>query len=325
MEMKQVSDNCFAVLIEKNRVCDANSGLINLGGGVVIDTQSDLPHARQMIELFSKVWPAMPRRVINTHEDADHVWGNQLFEDAEIIAHRSVPERMKQVAEPKESQQMLHGVGHLLTRLVLKTLHPGVLAAGQQLLEDYNFDGIELVLPTTLFDARYELDLDGTEVHLIYVGPCHQVGDTIIHVPKERVVFAGDVLFRQCTPMGWTGSYAKWFQCLDLMIELDPEVIVPGHGPLCGIEGAMEMKAYLEYVRDESKTCFDNGLPSLEAAKRIEFGPYGEWRAPARLYMNVERAYREFRNERPDAPWNTAGTFDAIYQVAKAKGIEVEY
>lgn len=325
MDLKQVSDNCFAVLVEKNRVCDANSGLINLGGGVVIDTQSDLPHARQMIELFSKVWPTMPQRVINTHEDADHVWGNQLFENAEIIAHRSVPERMKQVAEPKESQTMLHGVGHLLTRLVLRALHPGIVAAGQQLLEDYNFDGIELVLPTTLFDARYELNLDGTEVHLIYVGPCHQVGDTIVHVPNERVVFAGDVLFRQCTPMGWTGSYEKWFQCLDLMIELDPDVIVPGHGPLCGIEGAMEMKAYLEYVRDESRKCFDNGLPALEAAKRIEFGRYGEWRAPARLYMNVERAYREFRNEPPDAPWDTAGTFDAIYQVAKARGIEVEY
>ena len=66
MELKQVSDNCFAVLNEKNRVCDANSGLINRAGGVVIDTQSDLAHARQMIEMFSKLWPAMPRRVINT-------------------------------------------------------------------------------------------------------------------------------------------------------------------------------------------------------------------------------------------------------------------
>jgi hypothetical protein len=42
MEMKHVSDNCFAVLNEKNRVCEANSGLINRAGGVVIDTQSDL-------------------------------------------------------------------------------------------------------------------------------------------------------------------------------------------------------------------------------------------------------------------------------------------
>ena len=325
MKMHRVNDHCFAVINEKNRICDANSGLINTGGGVVIDTQSDLTHARQMISMFSSVWPAMPKRVINTHEDADHVWGNQLFEGAEIIAHRSVPERMKKVAEPKERQKLLHGVGRFLTRLLLKKLHPGLEAAGEQLLEDYNFDGIKLALPTTLFDARYELNLDGHEAHLIYVGPCHQVGDTIIHVPGERVVFAGDVLFRQCTPVGWTGSYEKWFKCLDLLIELDPEVIVPGHGPICGIEGVREMKAYLQYVLDESRKCFDAGIPSLEAAKRIEFGPYSEWAAPARLYMNVERAYREFRNESPDAPWDSAGTFDAIYEVAKAKGIKIEY
>ena len=325
MEMQQVSDSCYAVLNEKNRVCDANSGLINRGGGVVIDTQSDLPHAQHMIDLFSQVWPAMPDRVINTHEDADHVWGNQLFEGAEIIAHRSVPDRMRQVAEPEEMQDLLHGVSDAVKRSMLEQHHPGLLAAGQQLAEDYNFDGIELVLPTTLFDTRYELDLDGTEVHLIYVGPCHQVGDTIIHVPKEGVVFAGDVLFRQCTPMGWTGSFEKWFQCLDLMIALDPKVIVPGHGPLCGVEGAIEMKQYLEYVRDESRKYFDDDMPALEAAKRIEFGPYGEWRAPARLYMNVERAYREFRNEPADKPWDTPATFDAVYEVAKAKGLEVEY
>ena len=323
--MQQVSDHPFAVLNEKNRVCDANSGLINLGGGVVIDTQSDLTHARQMIGLFSKAWASMPRRVINTHEDADHVWGNQLFEGAEIIAHRTVPERMKDVADPKEMKKLLHGVGGWLTRILLKATHPGVLAAGEQLREDYNFDGIELMLPTTLFDARYEMNLDGTEVHLIYVGPCHQVGDTIVHVPAERVVFAGDVLFRQCTPMGWTGSYEKWFQCIDLLVQLDPEVIVPGHGPVCGIEGAMEMKAYLEYVRDESKKCFDAGLSSLDAAKRIELGAYSEWCAPARLFLNVERAYREFRNEPPDAAWDSAATFDAVVQVAKAKGIKVEF
>jgi len=325
MKMKQVSDNCFAVLNEKNRVCDANSGLINRAGGVVIDTQSDLPHARQMIELFSKVWPAMPRHVINTHEDADHVWGNQLFEGAEIIAHRSVPQRMKHVADPEELQKLLAGVRNEQTRAAINAVHPGLVAAGEQLSEDYNFDGIELALPTTLFDRRYQLDLDGTEVHLIYVGPCHQVGDTIIHVPKERVIFAGDVLFRQCTPMGWTGSYEKWFQCLDLMIQLAPESIVPGHGPVCGIDGVNEMKAYLRYVVDQSRKYFDNGLPALEAAKKIEFGPYGHWRAPARLYMNVERAYREFRGEPADEPWNTPATFDAVYQVAKAKGVEVEF
>jgi glyoxylase-like metal-dependent hydrolase (beta-lactamase superfamily II) len=325
VKLQQVSANCFAVLNEKNRVCDANSGLINQGGGVVIDTQSDLPHGRKMIELFGKVWRGMPKRVVNTHEDGDHVWGNQLFEGAEIIAHRTVKELMPRVADPKETQHLIKGADRFLTRMLLKALHPGALAIARQLQHDYDFDGIKLVLPTTVFEERHVLDLDGTEVHLLYVGPCHQIGDTIVHVPKEGVVFAGDVIFRECTPMGWNGSYEKWLRILDLIIWLDPEVIVPGHGPVCGIEGAMEMKAYLEYVREESSRCFSQGLSALEASRTIDLGPYGGWRAPARLYMNVERAYREFRSEAADAPWDHAKTFDAVYSVAKARGIEVEF
>jgi glyoxylase-like metal-dependent hydrolase (beta-lactamase superfamily II) len=325
LELQQVSEHCFAVLNEKNRVCDANSGLINLGGGVVIDTQSDLAHGRQMIELFGTVWPGMPKRVVNTHEDGDHVWGNQLFEHAEIIAHRSVRERMKHVADPAETQKLVRAADRLLPRLLLKVLHPGALALARQLQEDFDFDGIELTLPTTVFDERHTLDLDGLEVQLIYVGPCHQVGDTIIHVPDEGVVFAGDVIFRDCTPMGWTGTYAKWSRILDEIIALAPRVIVPGHGPVCGLEGAKEMKAYLEYLRGESRRCFDQGMSSLQAAKRIDLGPYSGWRSPARLYLNVERAYREFRNEAEDAPWDSAKSFDAIYAVARSRGMQVEF
>ncbi len=325
MKLQQVGAHCYAALNEKNRACDANSGLINLGGGVVIDTQADLPHARRMIELFGKVWPGMPKRVVNTHEDGDHVWGNQLFEGAEIIAHQTVRALMPKVADPTKIRQLVKASDRLLPRTSLQARYPGALAIARQLQQDYDFEGIRLVLPTTVFEERHVLDLDGTEVHLIYVGPCHRIGDTLIHVPKEGVVFAGDVIFRQCTPMGWNGTYEKWLEVLDLIISLDPEVIVPGHGPVCGIEGAMEMRAYLEYVREESRCCFDQGLSALAAAEKIDLGPYASWHAPARLYLNVERAYREFRREAADSPWDHEATFDAILDVAKARGIEVEF
>ena len=322
MKMEQVSNSCFAVLNEKNRVCDANSGLINLGGGMVIDTQSDLPHARQMIGMFGKVWSAMPKRVVNTHEDSDHVFGNQLFEGAEIIGHRSLPERMKKVAEPEEIQGLMEAANGAVKGFLLKLVHPGLVAAGRQLDEDYDFSGIELVPPTTLFDDRLEIILDDVEVHIIHVGPCHEVGDALVWMPKERVLFAGDVLFRLCTPMGWVGTYEKWFETLDMIVdELKPEVIVPGHGPLCGVEGATEMKAYLEYVRNESRAFFDKGLKAGEAARKIDLGPYSDWLCPERIYMNIERAYREFRNEPFDQPWDQAKTFDEIYRVAKARGL----
>jgi glyoxylase-like metal-dependent hydrolase (beta-lactamase superfamily II) len=43
--------------------------------------------------------------VVLTHEDIDHVAGNQLFPGAEIIAHRAAAERMKYTADPAESQE----------------------------------------------------------------------------------------------------------------------------------------------------------------------------------------------------------------------------
>jgi cyclase len=325
MKMQQVSDHCFAVLNETNLVCDANSGLIDLGEGMVVDTQSDLPHAQQMIKLFSDVWAAMPRYVALTHEDIDHVAGNQLFPDAEIIAHRTMPERMKQAADPAESQKLTHAVHHLASRTVLRAAHHGVLAVAKQLDENFDFDGIELVLPTTLFDDRYVLDLDGAEVHLIYVGPAHQVGDVVVHVPSEGVLFAGDLLFNQSTPMGWVGSYQQFSDALDRIIELNPETIVPGHGPVCGIEAVKNEQAYFQHVLDESRKCFEAGLEPAEAAERIELGPYGEWKAPARLVINVERAYREFRNEPTDAPWDLPKIFDGMYHLAKAKGLALEF
>ncbi len=326
MKMEQVSNNCYAVLNEKNRVCDANSGLINIGGGMVIDTQSDLNHARQMIEMFGKVWPAMPRRVVNTHEDSDHVFGNQLFEGAEIIGHRSLPERMKQVAEPEELQHLMQTANSPVSGPQIKAAHPGLFVAAGQIAEDYDFSEVKLVPPTTLFDDRLEIILDATEVHILHVGPCHQVGDAIVWLPKERVLFAGDVLFRLCTPMGWVGTFAKWFETLDMIAEeLKPDVIVPGHGPVCGVEGVTEMKAYLQYVQKESRHFFDMGIEAGEAGSKIDLGPYADWLCHERIYMNVERAYREFRGEPFDQPWDQASTFDKIYNIAVARGINPSF
>jgi len=322
MKMEQVSNHCYAALNEKNRVCDANSGLVNVGGGMVIDTQSDLSHARQMINFFSKVWSVMPGRVVNTHEDSDHVFGNQLFPDSEIIGHRSLPDRMKEVAEPAEIQKLMRMAGGTLTGALLKMIHPGVVSAARQLKEDYDFSEVVLVPPTTLFDDRLTVELDDMEVHLIHVGPCHQVGDTLVWVPKERVLFGGDVIFRLCTPMGWVGTFEKWYEALDLIInELKPDVIVPGHGPVCGVEGATDMKAYLQYIQRESRRFFDAGTSAREAARKIDFGPYSEWVSPERVYLNVERAYREFRGEPLDTPWEQAKTFDEIYKNAKTRGL----
>ena len=172
-----------------------------------------------------------------------------------------------------------------------------------------------------MFDERHVLDLDRTEVQLIYVGPCHQVGDTIVFLPKERVLFAGDVIFADASHGIGPGSYEKWLKILDLIIALDPEVIVPGHGPIPaarrgdGDEGVPRLRAR----RIEPLLQARNDLAG--SGKRIDLGPYSSWSAPARIYLNVERAYRGTRHEPEDKPWDAATSSDQINKVAKSRGL----
>ncbi|HEX7407205.1 MAG TPA: MBL fold metallo-hydrolase [Candidatus Binatia bacterium] len=304
MELQEIATDVYTCLQADRGLGTSNSGFINRGGGLVIDTFWDLPHTRQLIELYTRVWKGPARRVVNTHHNGDHCWGNQLFRGAEIIGHRLCAAAMAK--ERPETMQMLQQAA---------ASGDPALASFAQGLGDWDFSGIELTPPTTLIEDSLDLDLDGILVRLIYVGPAHTAGDVIAHLPEQRVVFTGDVLFRLCTPIGWEGTFARWIEALDHIVALNPEVIVPGHGPLCGIEGLREMKAYLQYVRAESQRFFDAGLSAVEAAKLIDRGPYATWTEPERLLFNVERAYREFRGEPFDAPVDVISIVHGMYEL----------
>jgi glyoxylase-like metal-dependent hydrolase (beta-lactamase superfamily II) len=260
-----------------------------------------------LIAAYARVWRGQPARVVNTHSNGDHCWGNQLFPDAEIIGHRLCAEGFG-----KESPTMLQAV-----RGAASSSDAALASLGRK-LADWDFSGIELRPPNRLIEDRLALDLDGVTVELLYVGPAHTAGDVIVHLPRQRIVFTGDVLFRRCTPIGWEGTYANWIAALDRIVALEPSVIVPGHGPLCGVEGPKEMKAYLEYVRAESRRFFEQGLSALEASKRIDLGPYAGWTEPARLVFNVARAYRELRGEPFDAPIDAVALFREMYELEQA-------
>jgi glyoxylase-like metal-dependent hydrolase (beta-lactamase superfamily II) len=137
----------------------------------------------------------------------------------------------------------------------------------------------------------------------------------IVYLPAERVVFTGDILFRLCTPIGWEGTFAQWEAALDTIVALEPDVVVPGHGPLCGVEARAKCAAYLAYVQSESRATSKPGVPSSRRPKRIDLGPYAHWTEPERLLFNVERAYRELRGLPFDAPIDALATFRGMYEL----------
>ena len=304
MRLHEIAKDVYTCLQPDRGLGWSNSGFINSGGGLVIDTFWDLRSTRELVENYSRVWLEPARRVLNTHHNGDHCYGNQLFPQAEIIGHR-----LCAAALAHENPQRLQ-----MLRALTNSPDPA-MAALARALSVWDFDGIELKAPTTLIEDRLELDLDGIAVNLTHVGPAHTAGDVIAYLPERRIVFAGDVLFRLCTPIGWDGTFYGWVNALERIIALDPEVVVPGHGPLCGVEGPREMKAYLEYVRAESRLHFDAGLPALEAAKKIDLGPYANWTEPERILFSVERAYREFRGEPFGAQIDAVAIFRGMYEL----------
>lgn len=312
MELRSLAPDVYACLQEDRGLGYSNSGLVNRGGGLVVDTFWDLPHTRRLLETYATVWAGPAERVVNTHHNGDHCWGNQLFPGAEIIGHRLCRDHFTADGTP-QGLEILKGLA------AKPDAEPGAAELGRR-LADWDFTGIELTPPTTVLEDRMELDLDGVAAHLIYVGPAHTAGDVIVHLPEVGVLFAGDILFHRCTPIGWAGTTDNWCKALDRMVELAPETVVPGHGPLCGVEGPKQMKAYLQYVLSECRRFREAGLEPLDAARKIDLGPYADWTEPERLYFNVCRAYRELEGQPWDAELDTGDLFKGMMALAREWG-----
>lgn len=295
MELTEVAPQVYACLRPDRGLGWSNSGLIARDGGLVVDTFWDLPTTRAAMDLYATVMPDPARRLVNTHHNGDHCWGNQLYAEVgtEIIGHRRCAEHFTKEASPEFFQQLVESDP--------ATLGPA-LEGFARALGVFDFRDITLTPPTTLIDDDTTIDLGGTAVQLLSLGPAHTAGDVAIHLPAEGVVFTGDLLFHQCTPIGWEGTTDQWVRALETLAALEPAVVVPGHGPLADAPALLAMRDYLLYVRDEAKVGFDAGRTPLECAQAIELGPpYDGWNEPERLAFNVHRAYRELRGE----PWDT--------------------
>jgi glyoxylase-like metal-dependent hydrolase (beta-lactamase superfamily II) len=287
----KLSDRVYGYLQKDEGLGWSNAGLIaGKNGALLIDTLFDLPLTQKMLDEIRRKVGKRIKTVVNTHHNGDHCWGNQLVADAEIIAHRMFRDEMM-----KTSPAILQAVKNSPAE------DPGI-ALLQKAMAPFDFSGIQLTPPTLLFENRLTLYVDDREVELIHVGPAHTSTDVIVFLPEDRVLYAGDIIFRLCTPLGWEGTFENWIAALNRIVELNPEKIVPGHGPLCGTEGAIEMREYLQYVYKEAKVYFDRGLTATEASKKIDPGPYAGWTEPERIIFNVSRAYREFRGEPHDTP-----------------------
>ena len=271
--LSDLGGGLYAWLQPNGGLGESNAGLVvGEGESLLIDTLWDTRLTRRMLDAMAEHTAATPiRRLVNTHGDPDHCWGNQLLAGAEIIATRATEEDMR--GEDPRRLRLLALGGRLL---------PGGLSAFARLLRPYDFSGIRVTPPTRTFEGVLELDVGGRRVELIEVGPAHTPGDLIVHVPDERVVFAGDLLFVGVTPIMWVGPVENWLAGLDRIVELGPRAVVPGHGPVSDVDGVRTMRSYWEFVVRAVR----EGQTAREIFRRLP-EPFAGWDNPERIAVNA--------------------------------------
>jgi len=291
--LQELGNGLYAWLAPDGSWGWSNAGLVVDGGAsLLVDTLFDLPLTREMLAAMRRAEPRAAASIdvlVNTHANGDHCYGNELVPEAEIVASRATAAEM--VETPPEALAALvkvfGGQETVLGRFVKDAFGP------------FEFEGIRLVPPSRTFEKRLDLEVGAKRVELLEVGPAHTKGDVIVHVPADRTVFSGDILFVEGTPIAWEGPLSHWIAACERILALDPERIVPGHGPITDRRGVLAVKAYLEFVAGEARLRFDAGLDAWSAAQDIELGEFADWSDAERLVVNVDTVYRELGDRSP--------------------------
>jgi cyclase len=273
--MHEVAPRVFAYVQATGETGISNAGLIvGADGAVAVDALMVPSMTRRLVAAIRKTTKRKVGALINTHHHLDHTGGNAFFRGATIISTAKCRAEMAPGFPPLP----------LLQRFMPRFAR--------------EFPTLELTLPSVTFDDRLVIHDGVREMQLWHPGtPAHTSGDALVFLPRERVVFAGDLAFHYVTPLAFQGHVGHWIAAVEHLLALEADVIVPGHGPIGTRKEVALMRDYLALVRRESRTRFDAGMPAEAAAQDIRLGLYASWHEAERLLPNVMRCYQEFRDE----------------------------
>ncbi|MEZ5708918.1 MAG: MBL fold metallo-hydrolase [Blastomonas sp.] len=287
----------------------SNAGLIVDGDqSLLVDTLFDERLTGEMLAAMRDATGLAADEIgtlVNTHANGDHCHGNGLVPQAEIIASAASAAEMDEVGPELLAMMMANA---------------GAMGEAGEFLSDifgaFDFASVNMRKPTRTFDDHLHLTVGDKQVELINVGPAHTGGDVLVHVPDDRTVFTGDILFIEGTPIMWAGPVSNWIAACDRILAMKAETIVPGHGPITDSHGVRQVRAYLTHIDREARKRFDAGMDAEQAALDISLAEFRHWIDAERIAVNVDTLYREYSGS--SAAPDIMGLFGRMARIRKA-------
>jgi cyclase len=252
-----------------------NAGAVAGHDGVlVIDTCATAARTRRFLDAVAAATGGAPvRMAVNTHQHGDHTYGNSLLPDTTVI------------------------LGHTHMRQGLRV--DPIIDGCPPLWDPVpDWGPVSRRLPEISVGASLTLHVGGRRVELLHPGgPAHTTGDLIVWLPEERALFSGDLVFAGLTPLVFMGSVDGALAAVDWLESLQPDVLVPGHGPvLTGSDISRvldEHRRYYRFVLDAAAHGTSRGLSPLQAAREIDLGEFAGWADAERIVLNLHRVYAD--------------------------------
>ena len=275
----KLADNAYAYTAEG----DPNTGIVIGDDAVmVIDTQATPVMAQDVIRRIREVTDKPIKYVVLSHYHAVRVLGASAYGADHVIASEATREMIVE----RGQQDYLSEVQRFPRLFRSVETVPG------------------LTWPTITFTDRMTLWLGKTEVQIIHAGRGHTKGDTIVWLPKERVLFSGDLVEYGATPYCGDAHLQDWPQTLQKLRDLKPLALVPGRGDALTTERAVEdglagTQAFVTELYEEVKKrarANESLKQAYEGAMRALQPRYGNWVIFEHcMPFDVSRAYDEAR------------------------------
>ena len=149
-------------------------------------------------------------------------------------------------------------------------------------------------LPVITFDKTMQFHFNGEKIELVHFGPAHTTGDAAVIFRGSNAVHLGDVFNNTGYPfidVGNGGDVDGMISfCRRVLSKINGDTrVIPGHGPVVGVDVLKEYLGMLKATRKRISRMIDAGMSLAEVIEAKPTADYDERYGDPTMYVN--RAY----------------------------------